>query len=334
MVVRFTVPPLGELVAHSPRVSNFEHYGIPGKLDSVFVDDADENKSPGAQSSVPGKLEGVFVDDAPENKSLGYQDTGSPGKLEAVFVYDAPEDKHPGAQETTRGTARNTGKEDIPAFPLTIDDSFRHLDIPLHVVSWKDESHPQWVRIRTVMDSGAAESVAPPSMVPGVIVQESPGSKRGQHYVSASAGRLPNLGQQQLSVQTNEGKDSTVVYQIAEVSRPLTAVSKTSDHGNWVVYTPQGGFIINCQTGNRTHFERRGGIYELDLWVKEEDLKEGSQSSSFPSAGTLSSRVLEEGGVSVHLDYLPSQKEPADACVIPISPWVRKQCEPQKRERS
>ncbi len=99
------------------------------------------------------------------------------------------------------------------------------------------------------MDSGAAESVAPPSMAPQVSIDEAPGSKRGQHYVSASAGRLPNMGQQKLRVQTNEGRDALVLYQIAEVSRPLAAVSQTCDNGNWVVYTPPGGFIWNLKTG-------------------------------------------------------------------------------------
>ena len=93
------------------------------------------------------------------------------------------------------------------------------------------------------------------------------------------------MGQQQLHVQTNEGRDATVVYQIAEVSRPLTAVSATCDSGNWVVYTPQGGFIINCETGRRTHFERNGGIYELDLWVRNEDMQHVGQPAGFHRQG-------------------------------------------------
>ena len=115
------------------------------------------------------------------------------------------------------------------------------------------------------MDSGAADSVAPPTLAPQVEITESPGSRRGQCYVSASGNRLSNMGQKVLKIQTNEGKDTTVLYQIAEVSRPLTSVSATCDKGNWVVYTPQGGFIYNMQTGERTNFERQGGIYQLDL---------------------------------------------------------------------
>jgi len=93
------------------------------------------------------------------------------------------------------------------------------------------------------------------------------------------------MGQQKLKAHTNEGRQASVVYQISEVSRPLTAVSQTCDRGNWVVYIPQGGFIQNCKSGARTHFEQRGDIYELDLWVKNEDLKDGSQTSSFTRPG-------------------------------------------------
>jgi len=196
----------------------------------------------------------------------------------------AIDDFSSGGEEKQWATPRNDNA-DIPACPLTIADDPSRGDLPPNAIAWRDESHPQWVRVRSVMDSGAAQSVAPPSMAPGVSIEASPGSQRGQHYVSASGGRLPNMGQQKLRVQTNEGREAMVLYQVAEVSRPLTAVSQTCDHGNWVVYTPHGGFIYNLATGGETNFERRGGIYELDLWVNEADLSGGSPSTGFPRQG-------------------------------------------------
>ena len=71
-------------------------------------------------------------------------------------------------------------------------------------------------------------------------------------------GDCPIWGSRRFKVQTNEGRDAMVLYQTAEVSRPLTAVSQTCDNGNWVVYTPEGGFIWNLKTGGKTNFERRG----------------------------------------------------------------------------
>ena len=74
----------------------------------------------------------------------------------------------------------------------------------LHAVStWKGQEGG-WTCIRTVMDSGAVDSVAPSTMAPGVSIVPSPGSRRGQNYLSASNERIPNLGQQTLEIKTRE----------------------------------------------------------------------------------------------------------------------------------
>ena len=82
------------------------------------------------------------------------------------------------------------------------------------------------------------------------------------------------------------GRDVRAIYQVAEnLTKCLTSVSETCDHGNWVVYIPKGGFIWNLQTGGKTSFERRGNIYELDLWVEDEFLSGANHSPSFPRPG-------------------------------------------------
>ena len=93
------------------------------------------------------------------------------------------------------------------------------------------------------------------------------------------------MGEKVLNIQTNGRKDAIVLYQIAEVSRPLTSLSATCDEGNWVVYAPEGGFIMNCETGERTYFERQGGIYELDLWIKDEGNRGSPQPPSVHRQG-------------------------------------------------
>ena len=175
--------------------------------------------------------------------------------------------------------------EDPEILLQTIEEGDESNDSPLNSVSWMDESHLGWKKVTTVMDSGAWDSVAPPSVAPKVAIEESPKSRRGSCYVTASAGRLPNMGQKALNAWTSEWKDVNVLYQIAEVSRPLTSVSATCDKGNVVVYTSQGGFIQNCEAGERTHFERNGGIYELDLWMRDEDNPGSSQPPSVHRQG-------------------------------------------------
>ena len=114
---------------------------------------------------------------------------------------------------------------------------------------------------------------------------DSPGSLRGQAYIAAWHVRIPNLGQHTLNVVTNEGHETQTVYQIAEVTRPLTAVGTTCGKGNFVVYGPCGGCIYNLGTGIQTNFTRRGGIYELDLWMKTNQNHSGDQQQGFPWPG-------------------------------------------------
>ena len=52
-----------------------------------------------------------------------------------------------------------------------------------------------WMRDSSIMDSGAAESVAPPTTCPHIPLTESPGSRTGQECRTAGGERLRNQGQ-------------------------------------------------------------------------------------------------------------------------------------------
>ena len=135
------------------------------------------------------------------------------------------------------------------------------------VEHWKAPSG-DWTCIKTVVDSGAVDSVAPLTMAPAAEVKSSPGCQRGQHYLSASGDRLANMGQQTLRVATDDGEERQVTFQVAEVSRPLTSVAKICDQGNRVVFGSQGGYIMSLKTGKVTPFQRESGVYALNLWMK------------------------------------------------------------------
>ena len=77
----------------------------------------------------------------------------------------------------------------------------------------------QWMKIEAVMDSDAAESVAPADMAPWVPISESAGLRRGQTYMSACGEKLPNLGEKQIKVWTNNCKPAMAAFQCADVQR-------------------------------------------------------------------------------------------------------------------
>ena len=76
------------------------------------------------------------------------------------------------------------------------------------------------------------------------------------------------MGQQVMSVVTDDGDEKQVTFQIAEVSRPLTSVARICDQGNRVVFGAQGGYIRNLKTGKVTQFQRDSGVYTLNLWMR------------------------------------------------------------------
>ena len=71
-------------------------------------------------------------------------------------------------------------------------------DKPLLGFSWKSEpkmwNAGKWIKVDSVVDSGASAPVASPSMAPNATIRPSEGSRRGQKYTSASKHKLKKLG--------------------------------------------------------------------------------------------------------------------------------------------
>jgi len=66
------------------------------------------------------------------------------------------------------------------------------------------------IKIEGTLDSGASTSVAPIEAVPHILIRESAGSRRGQHYVSAGNERILNVGEQVIPFKTSEGRKCTI----------------------------------------------------------------------------------------------------------------------------
>eukprot|EP00975_Prorocentrum_lima_P038678 8123924-Prorocentrum_lima.AAC.1 len=87
----------------------------------------------------------------------------------------------------------------------------------------------------------------------------------GVSYLAADGGRIPNLGEAQLGLVTKERHRCRITFQVADVKRPLLAVSTLTRAGNDVYFTSSGGRIVNRVTKREIVFKRIGGIYLLDV---------------------------------------------------------------------
>ena len=79
------------------------------------------------------------------------------------------------------------------------------------------------MRGSSIMDSGAAESVAPLKTCPHIPLTESLGSRAGQEYRTAGGERLRNEGQCHIQAWTDEWCPVGMTCQVADVTKPLNS---------------------------------------------------------------------------------------------------------------
>ena len=127
---------------------------------------------------------------------------------------------------------------------------------------------PVWARLTSVVDSGAAESVIPESMVDWIPLEAGESFQRGTTYTSASGQVIPNLGSRTVKGMTNEMLEVSAVYQVCAVTKPLSSVARMCSAGNRVVFEDDGGYIEHIATGAVTPVRKENGVYVWDLWIE------------------------------------------------------------------
>ena len=131
----------------------------------------------------------------------------------------------------------------------------------------KETERPGYKLVEAVLDSGAEESVSPAKSFPGRPVVPSVMSRAGGSYRVANGQRVPNIGQQSVHFQTDEGFPAGLLFQTADLERPLISASQLAASGTNVVFSKTGGTIVHEQSGRKTNLHKRGGIYVLRMWL-------------------------------------------------------------------
>ena len=131
-------------------------------------------------------------------------------------------------------------------------------------------------------DSGAGDPVIPRRMVNSKKVRPSAGSRRGLHYVSATDHRIPNVGEINLEFQTEEGYDESIIFQVADVNKPLMSISDRVDRNCRVVFDQNDvtgedlTHIYNKKTKKRMRLKRVGKVWVLDCTVTKEFISDNN----------------------------------------------------------
>ena len=126
-----------------------------------------------------------------------------------------------------------------------------------------------WEEITMYVDSGATETVMSEDMLASIKVTDGPASRRGVTYEIANGVRIPNLGERRFKGVIEDGSEKQITAQVCSVNKALLSVSKAVRAGHRVVFDQEGSYIEDKSTGQVTWLVEEGGMYALNMWVKE-----------------------------------------------------------------
>ena len=124
-----------------------------------------------------------------------------------------------------------------------------------------------WKMLSVAIDSGAAETVVPHTVVAEYPIEPTKLSQAGVCYASATGEPIPNLGEQRLPMATMEGSLRAMTFQVAPVAKPLGSVKRICMAGHTVVFDSNGSYIANKHTGEINWLREDNGNYMLDVWI-------------------------------------------------------------------
>ena len=81
---------------------------------------------------------------------------------------------------------------------------------------------------------------------------------------------MPNRGEKDVKVTTEEGHRCVLKMQVTDVQKPLMSVARICGAGHQVTFTKVGGIIKHEATAQRTKFQRVDNVYPLKVGVAEE----------------------------------------------------------------
>ena len=74
-------------------------------------------------------------------------------------------------------------------------------------------------------------------------------------------------GEKRIEVVTEGGAEIDWRFISGGVKKILKSIATTCDDNNWVIFTGNGGWIVDVRTKERVPFERVGNSYVLDVWA-------------------------------------------------------------------
>ena len=124
------------------------------------------------------------------------------------------------------------------------------------------------------LDSGAGDRLTHRRTAPLYKLEESAGSRAGQHFVCAGNRRTPNQGQATLGLEGTDGtKTIKSTFQVAGVTRPLWSVGGVRDEGFRATFDDKKAEVVDMNGRLICTFGRQWVLHLSKLKLKNHNPK-------------------------------------------------------------
>ena len=123
----------------------------------------------------------------------------------------------------------------------------------------------EWEVIKVTVDSGAVDTVTPPSCVKYFPILVTDASRRGLDYRAANGSRIRNYGARSVQGISSEFAQMNLMMDVADVKKTLASAFQIVAAGNKVVLDIDYSYVVDKQTGEKTTINIENGEFNFDL---------------------------------------------------------------------
>ena len=159
----------------------------------------------------------------------------------------------------------------VPALPsvpeshaLSVDSVDRNTANSIDDVSSHDA---EWERIAVKIDSGAIDTVMPPSIAKQCPIMETQMSQNGPGFRAANGTQIQHYGERSLNGLGDMFQPISIKAQVADVRSTLGSVNQMLKAGNVVHFESGNCYIRNASTGRTTPKAEHDGTFEVGIWA-------------------------------------------------------------------
>ena len=111
----------------------------------------------------------------------------------------------------------------------------------------------------------------PLSSCTDIRLRESPQQRSGMEYEVANGASLANEGEIRCLMMTRGATaPKRITFQAAEVHKALLSITRAADAGYECRLNAKGGYLLDTYGGERIPIARKGILYVMKAWVRED----------------------------------------------------------------